>query len=205
MRKHDEIKMPVYIVVLGLLFGVGVLRVSATSLAVAHEHEVHEVEEEVVIEEETESNSMVITKAPLMEVSQESVDYYLPYPGILPDHPMYWLKMVRDKVQLWLTTKTESKAEKLLLYADKRLGAGWALVEGGKVSLGVTTLTKAEKYLEQAMMLSSELDESKTEFREKLSKAARKHQEVIMIINEKVGEEQRQVLEQILVISKTEL
>jgi len=27
------------------------------------------------------------------KVVAQGVDYYLPYPGILPDHPLYWLKI----------------------------------------------------------------------------------------------------------------
>ena len=31
------------------------------------------------------------------------IEYYLPYPGVLPDSPLYKLKMVRDRVKLWIT------------------------------------------------------------------------------------------------------
>jgi len=78
------------------------------------------------------------------------VEYYLPYPGVLPDSPLYKLKAVRDRVQLWLTFAPEEKARKELLFADKRINAAVFLVEGGKEALGVTTATKAEKYLESA-------------------------------------------------------
>lgn len=104
----------------------------------------------------------------------QNVDYYLPYPGLLPDHPLYWMKMVRDRLGLLVVTKPEAKAEKLLLYADKRLGAAWALVDGNKVGLGVSTLTKAEKYLEQAVAAGQG-----EEFKQKLAKAIAKHGEVI--------------------------
>ena len=136
----------------------------------------------------------------------QTVDYYLPYPGILPDHPLYWLKMVRDRVQLWLTTDSLQRAEKLLLYADKRLGAGWALVEGNKPGLGITTLTKAEKYLEQAVNLAQKLGEGEAEvkFKAKLAKAIKKHEEVLSLIKGKTetktegGEEEAsQLLEEV--------
>ena len=81
-------------------------------------------------------------------VNQEvtvKVEYYLPYPGILPDNPMYKLKAVRDRVSLWLSGGGEARIRRELLYADKRIGAAKALVDGGKVSLGVSTATKAEK------------------------------------------------------------
>jgi len=134
--------------------------------------------------------------------SETKVDYYLPYPGILPDHPLYWLKMVRDRVQLWLTTDSWQRGEKLLLYADKRLGAGWALVEGNKPDLGITTITKAEKYLEQAVNLAQKLGEGEKEvkFKAKLAKAVKKHEEVLSLIKGKTegGEkEASQLLEEV--------
>ena len=116
------------------------------------------------------------------KVLAQNVDYYLPYPGILPDHPLYWLKMVRDRIGLVLTTAETAKAEKLLLYADKRLGAAWALIEGNKVPLGVSTLTKAEKYLEQTVQLRDSFID-----KDKLDKAIKKHLEVLTILKDKSG------------------
>ena len=116
------------------------------------------------------------------KILAQSVDYYLPYPGILPDHPLYWLKMVRDRVGLITVTGKTAKAEKLLLYADKRLGAAWALIDGNKLPLGVSTLTKAEKYLEQAVQLRDNFADQN-----KLDKAVKKHLEVLAILKEKTG------------------
>ncbi|MCX6816673.1 MAG: DUF5667 domain-containing protein [Candidatus Beckwithbacteria bacterium] len=124
-------------------------------------------------------------------------DYYLPYPGALPDHPLYWLKMVRDRIQLLLTTNTLAKAEKLLLYADKRLGAGWALVEGNKQALGMTTLTKAEKYLYQAVALGEN-----SGLKETLKKAVQKHEEVLTIVKDKVSDEFKNSLQEMITRDK---
>lgn len=119
-----------------------------------------------------------------LTVPARAADYYLPYPGLLPDHPLYWVKMVRDRVQLLLTVDKSVKAEKLLNYADKRLGAAWALIDGNKKTLGVTTLSKAEKYLDQALELGKD-----TGFKENLKKAIVKHEEVIALLKEKAGDE----------------
>src|SRR3989344_991141 len=81
----------------------------------------------------------------------QKVEYYLPYPGILPDSPLYKVKALRDRISLWLITDPGKKAEKELLLADKRIGAAVALVDGGKDELAVSTATKGEKYLEQAV------------------------------------------------------
>lgn len=122
------------------------------------------------------------------------VNYYLPYPGILPDHPMYWVKMARDRLQLMLIADNELKAEKMLLYADKRLGAGWALIEGQKADLGVRTLTKAEKYLEQAAKLSENQS-----FKDKVNKARLKHQEVLNLLIEKTKGKNQEIIKELII------
>jgi len=199
MIKQNKLRLPIWVVILGLMLGVGVLGVSAIQVRAQAEEPI-----QVVVEDEkmVEGEGLVVVAA----VEQEKVDYYLPYPGILPDHPLYWLKMVRDRIQLWLITSPLAKAEKLLMYADKRLGAGWALIDGNKQELGVSTLTKAEKYLERAIMIVLELGDEGEEviFKEKLTKAKKKHEEVLISLAAKVGEEQARVVNQILAISRTE-
>lgn len=128
------------------------------------------------------------------KVLAQNVDYYLPYPGILPDHPLYWLKMVRDRIGLIITTNPQVKAEKLLLYADKRLGAAWALIDGNKLNLGVSTLSKAEKYLEQAVALTTG-----EEAKNRLGKAVLKHEEVVRRLRSKTEPDYTPVLDEILV------
>lgn len=170
--QNKKLKMSAWLVVFSLMFGFGVLGVSVIGQ----------------------------TKAQETVVSEESVDYYLSYPGILPDNPFYWVKMIRDRVQLWLTVKPEQKTEKLLLYADKRLGAGYGLINGGKLDLGVSTLTKAEKYLEQARILVEEIG-GEDQLKSKVDKATRKHKEVLRLAYDKVGDDYRAVLNQIVVVN----
>jgi len=81
----------------------------------------------------------------------QKVDYVLPYPGILPDHPLYPLKMVRDRIMDWLIKDPVKKTEFLILMADKRIGAAKALFDGNKPELGLTTALKAVAYQERAI------------------------------------------------------
>ncbi len=79
-----------------------------------------------------------------------------------------------------------------MLYADKRLGAGKALIEGGKEKLGITTLSKAEKYLERAIAqerIAAQKGKETGAFLEKLEKATRKHEEVLLELEEKAAVE----------------
>lgn len=110
------------------------------------------------------------------------VEYYLPYPGILPDSPLYKLKALRDKVRLVMTFDQEKKAEFELLYADKRIGAAEALIEGGKTGLGASTALKAEKYLEQSVKKTEELTKKGKDVKSlqlTQEKAVAKHGEIL--------------------------
>lgn len=127
--------------------------------------------------------SLKFTVGPAPEsTSSQKIDYSLPYPGILPDSPFYKLKMVRDRVWLWLTTDPVKRTELLLLFADKRIGAGKALVEGNKISLGISTLVKGEKYFEQAVAEANKAKEKGKNVKkvtDSLQKAALKYEEVL--------------------------
>ena len=196
--------MPWWIMIVGLMFAVGVLSISGIQVRAQQEERVKPIvmeEEQRVIEEADEDEKLVTTD------EKKEVDYYLSYPGILPDHPLYWLKMIRDRVQLLLITNPLAKAEKLLLYADKRLGASWALIEGNKVDLGVTTLTKAEKYLERAILAGKQLGDGEKEkqFKEKLNKAEMKHREVLLDLKGGMSEDYKGIIEKILIVGRIRL
>ncbi|HNP89037.1 MAG: hypothetical protein BWY24_00212 [Microgenomates group bacterium ADurb.Bin219] len=137
---------------------------------------------------------LVLTPTP---TPKAEILYYLPYPGILPDHPLYSFKMIRDRIWLWLTSGAEKKAEIVLLFADKRLGAGRFLIEGNKIDLGITTIEKAEKYLEQAVL---NLEEAKKQgedvsvLAKKIKTAAEKHQELISDLAQGLSSERKETL-----------
>jgi len=111
------------------------------------------------------------------------IDYVFPYPGrISPDNPFWPLKAFRDRMWLFLTSNPGKKAELKLLFADKRVAMSKALFEKDKSEIAFSTLTKAEKYLEEACGIEQEnrrngLDTS--EFLTTLSKASLKHRQTI--------------------------
>lgn len=133
------------------------------------------------------------------------VEYYLPYPGMLPDNPMYRLKAVRDKVGLLLSRGGLTRANKELLYADKRIGAAQVLVEGGKAGLGVSTATKAEKYLEKAVNRVINLSREGKDVKSMLmtlSNASSKHAEILEGLQIRVSGDDRDGLEGALKLAK---
>ncbi len=119
------------------------------------------------------------------EVLQEdvvSIEYNLAYPGkILPDHPAWPVKALRDKLILLVSPNVVSKSELSLLMADKRIAAAQILFEKGKAEVGYSTLTKAEKYLEEAYKFENHARSrgiDTTDLLKKLSLASLKHMEI---------------------------
>lgn len=123
------------------------------------------------------------------------VEYELPYPGILPDHPLYILKVLRDRILGFLIMDPVEKVKFNLLMADKRLYMGIFLVDKGKPALAETTVSKGEKYFLKAIERYEKGTgggrEMPKELREKLKKASLKHEEVILGLLERVPDEQK--------------
>jgi hypothetical protein len=127
----------------------------------------------------------------------QEVQYYLPYPGVLPDSKLYTLKMVRDKLSLWTTIDGEKKARKELLYADKRINAAVFLLDGGKEDLAVTTATKAEKYLESSINKTAKLSKDGKDVKSLLKTlitASEKHLEILDKMQGKVKGENKNTI-----------
>ena len=115
----------------------------------------------------------------------ENIDipYNLAYPGkVLPDSPLWSLKAFRDKIWLAITTNPGRKADLKLLFADKRIGMSKILFEKEKYEEGFSVLTKAEKYLEEALYQEEENREMGIDTSELLRRcnyASLKHQQTI--------------------------
>lgn len=106
-----------------------------------------------------------------------AVEYALPYPGMLPDNPWYFLKVVRDQIMTVVITDPVQKSFYLLLLSDKRTAAGEVLIKGGKVALGKTTLEKSEEYFSQAVALAAKTKDK--DLVAKLVVAGAKHSEIL--------------------------
>jgi hypothetical protein len=128
---------------------------------------------------------------------EEKINYVFPSPGILPDHPFYWLKMVRDRIYLIFTPNTQERLKLQAHYADKRLSAGYILITKGQTGLGVSTITKAEKYLHEALLKAEKLFESGSlsdqELRS-LLKTAIAHQAILSSLSQNTTGQHQQVL-----------
>lgn len=120
------------------------------------------------------------------------IRYDLAFPGILPDHPLYKLKVLRDKISLRFIDSSQQKVTFYLLQADKGILATAMLVDKGNYPLAAATLLKAEHNM---TMLVGELYRfdrpPATELLEKLKTASLKHLEVISVLALRVPKEEK--------------
>ncbi len=126
--------------------------------------------------------------------SIKTIDYTLPYPGLLPDNPLYVLKAIRDRIVEVLISDPIKKANFELLTADKRLNEGVFLFNKGekKYAFAETTISKGENYFEKGI---AELEKAKKQgivtasTSQKYHSASLKHIEIIKgLINKSRGD-----------------
>lgn len=136
------------------------------------------------------------------------INYAITLPGrVLPDSILWPLKAVRDRVWYMLTFSHLGKAELALFFADKRLMSGKSLFDKSNSVLGLSTVTKGEKYLEIASgeeKLARKGGVDTSAFLTTLATSALKHRQVIeRDIMPKAPEDVRPVLSQLESYSKT--
>lgn len=119
------------------------------------------------------------------EIATESAknNYQLPYPGLLPDSPLYKIKVLRDRIIEFLISDPIKKAEFDLLSADKRLSIGMALFDKKKHELAESTISKGENYFEDGI---KNLEDAKKEGRQldpsllvAYDSSSKKHKEIL--------------------------
>ena len=130
-----------------------------------------------------------------------NVQYELPYTGILPDNPLYFLKALRDNVLGLFITDPLKKADYDLLMADKRLGGAQALLTKQKDDLAITTLSKSGNYFYQAIQqaaIAKKQGENINDLLSKLTTASMKHQLVILQMAQRANQNTKKTLEAFL-------
>ncbi len=118
-----------------------------------------------------------------VDATQEHVTYVLPYPGILPDNPLYFFKVIRDRLLDLATRDNVKKAELYLLFSDKRIAMAQDLAQKAKDKLALDTAMKAEEYFQQIPKLVTDAKKEgsgpTSSFVETLKLSNAKHQEIL--------------------------
>lgn len=135
------------------------------------------------------SVSAVPTATPTPKPQQ--VDYTLPYPGMLPDNPLYVLKAARDRMIEFLISDPAKKAEFYLLSSDKRVNTGYYLILKNKDDMGVLYVSKGTNYMDKAITSAKSSGERGKGVLQNIKTSIKKHEEVIQGLMSKVGKENR--------------
>ena len=110
------------------------------------------------------------------------VNYELPYPGIMPDSPLYTFKLLKEKVSDLLISDPATKADFYLLQSNKRLAASIIFFENGNQELGEKTLSKSLDYHEKAinkMLEAKNAQDNVSGVFGQIKDSCRKHEEEI--------------------------
>ncbi len=117
------------------------------------------------------------------------VDYQLPYPGLLPDNPLYFLKTFRDNIVSILISDTIKRTQFELLQADKHINAGLYLSKNNKSQLASESITKSQAYFQQAIVnLKKARSEGKDTnlLENRMFQAVKKHKDVLSSLQQKL-------------------
>lgn len=128
-------------------------------------------------------------------VAQEQpqpIHYDLAFPGILPDHPLYKLKVLRDKIVEYFKGSAQDKVPFFLLQTDKGISATAILVDKRNFPLASQTLLKAEHNMTKLVDALRQFPSSPSaQLLDTLKTASKKHLEVINVLALRVPEDER--------------
>lgn len=128
-------------------------------------------------------------------IISQRVNYELPYPGMLPDNPFYFLKVLRDGIVKLLINEEMTMARFSLENAEKRMYAGKLLLRKDKDKIAVETISKSNNYLDDALKAINEAkkqnlkDPDVRPFLQQAKSAISKHQEIMRDEKKSVGKE----------------
>ncbi len=125
------------------------------------------------------------------------VEYSLPYPGILPGHPFYFFKTIRDKVSGFFISNPLKKAEFNLLQTDKGFASAQTLLDQKQDKVKIlSVLDEALTYFKDALTKIEEANKQGMETKaltQKLAMANRKHQEMLSSMVQITREKDKQL------------
>jgi hypothetical protein len=129
-----------------------------------------------------------------------TIDYQLPYPGLLPDNPLYFLKMFRDNLTSFFLSKPLDKAQFELMQSDKNIEASYLLVtqQAGKTNLALNTFSQGQDEFANAIdqtIAAKKQGYSITEMSKKLDLSNQKHEQILHLIEQQTGRSSSQTFQ----------
>ena len=137
---------------------------------------------------QTASSSPLMISPSVLTVATQS-GYILPFPGVLPDSPLYVFKTIRDRLVSFFISDPLKRSSFDLLQSDKRMNAVVFLTSVPKpdTALTITTISKALNYYEEGtseLRTARKIGESVTEMKKEYLNAAGKYDEVVQTLEQ---------------------
>ncbi len=133
------------------------------------------------------------------QVYGKEVSYELAWPGMLPDHPLYKVKVLRNKIIERMIISPVKKVEFDLLMADKTIYASKLLIDKGEISLAKETVLKGENYYSQLVQHYNKAllqgEKIPQDLDRRIMVAVKKHQEVFKESKKNLNNEDRKSFE----------
>jgi hypothetical protein len=128
------------------------------------------------------------------------IEYQLPYPGMLPDNPLYFLKVFRDNMTALFLSKPSDKATFFLMQSDKNVEASYILEAQlhPKTDLAFQTFVHAQNDFDQAItqgISAKKQGYSTKELADKMALANQKHEQILQAIAEMSGQTSSQTVQ----------
>lgn len=155
----------------------------------------------VFAQEDAQKDIYSASEAAVSTPTTTPVDYQLAYHGLLPDNPLYFLKVIRDRLIDFLIADPLKKAEFYLLQADKHATSGVALFVKGKQQLAESTISKGENYFELGIVKLSEAQKQGTDIKnlsQRYGVSLQKHKELVLGLISQSGGDVKKKLEHAL-------
>lgn len=87
----------------------------------------------------------LITQSQSINLTEKEVIYQLPYSGLLPDHPLYPLKQLRDTLLVITTRDNVKKAQLYLNLSNRMFSESLGLAQKGKEGRSLEHMQKAQE------------------------------------------------------------
>lgn len=137
-----------------------------------------------------------IVSADDIKIDPTSVSYEMAHPGLLPDHPLYFLKVARDNMMGFFKGKPEEKAAFALQQADKHMVAShMLLVQKHNPEMAYTSLQQSQNYLEEAITQTNAAKKEGWDTQEmcqRLKNASKKHMAILTELGKHTAPEDKQ-------------
>lgn len=101
----------------------------------------------------------LLAQAPALAAEATASADDLPVVHILPDNPLYFLKTLKEKVQLLVTRNTSAQANLLLNFSRERLAEALKVAEKGKIHISEKLLEAFGRDIETAQQKIREAKE----------------------------------------------